>query len=145
MDDDFDALVGEIVDRMTEAFKDAVRQSSDPDLRPRSEDTGPDNDWRDVRGSNAEHKQAHDSVLALAEQEVIDGILPVIHGVVDKLRAGEFNVRTEGAYFDKFMDRIVSEGVRCASQAPADSPQRVRARRRQDRPLNKVVFGRTRP
>lgn len=48
----------------------------------------------------------------------------------------------EGVGFDKFMDRIlVSEGHLRAPAREEDSPQRRRAARHQDRPLNKIRFG----
>lgn len=48
----------------------------------------------------------------------------------------------EGVGFDKFMDRIlVNEGHLRAPTREEDSPQRRRAARHQDRPLNKIRFG----
>lgn len=45
----------------------------------------------------------------------------------------------EGFAFDKFMDSIlISENVRKGPRTVADSPQRIRAKRNQDRPANRT-------
>jgi len=52
--------------------------------------------------------------------------------------------RFEGAdHFDKFMGRILSESVeqRARLTVQADSPQRLRAARRQERPLGRIRMG----
>jgi ribosome-binding protein aMBF1 (putative translation factor) len=56
---------------------------------------------------------------------------------MDRRRLGE------AAGFNKFMDRIlVEEGHnRVAPKHEEDSPQRLRAARHQDRPLNKIRYG----
>lgn len=47
----------------------------------------------------------------------------------------------EGFTFDKFMDSIlISENVRKGPRCVADSPQRIRAKRNQDRPANKTFI-----
>lgn len=47
-----------------------------------------------------------------------------------------------GGGFDKFMDRIlINEGRLRVPDREEDSPQRRRAARHQDRPLNKIRFG----
>lgn len=52
-----------------------------------------------------------------------------------------FSVR-EGTNFNKFIDQIlVSEGHNRVLRKETDSPQRIRAARHQDRPLNKIRFG----
>jgi hypothetical protein len=52
-------------------------------------------------------------------------------------------MRNEGAgEFDKFMDRIlINEGHHRLAARDDDSPQRRRAARHQDRPLNKIRYG----
>ncbi len=48
----------------------------------------------------------------------------------------------EGVNFDKFMDKIlISEGAGRKATPVETSPQRIRAARHQDRPLNKTRFG----
>jgi len=48
----------------------------------------------------------------------------------------------ESVPFDKFMDKIlINEGVGVIRQKQEDSPQRIRAARHQDRPLNKIRYG----
>jgi hypothetical protein len=89
-DDEHDLHVGEIVEKMLEAFERAVENSSDPDLKPPYEDTGEHNDWRDVRPSNARAKQAWKSIFTFAAQDVVDGLTPVIEKVVQRLRDGEY-------------------------------------------------------
>jgi len=45
---------------------------------------------------------------------------------------------TEGAEFDKFMDRILSEEHPKGMAVLVDSPQRIRAARNQERPLGRI-------
>jgi hypothetical protein len=48
----------------------------------------------------------------------------------------------EGNCFDKFMDRIViAEGHGRVIKKQPDSPQRIRAARHQDRPMNRTYYG----
>jgi hypothetical protein len=45
----------------------------------------------------------------------------------------------EGLSFDKFMDSIlISENIRQGPKTMPDSPQRIRAKRNQDRPANRT-------
>lgn len=85
--DDGDEL--EIVDRMVEAFKLGLRNSSDPALRSEYEDTGEHNDWLDVGPVNKRHESAYMARVAKVEQEVLDGILPVVQEALRKLREYE--------------------------------------------------------
>lgn len=49
----------------------------------------------------------------------------------------------ESFTFDKFMDSIlISENKRVPLRCEPDSPQRIRAKRNQERPLGRIRFGR---
>jgi hypothetical protein len=51
--------------------------------------------------------------------------------------------KEEGVNFDKFMDSIlISENRRSPIKCEPDSPQRIRAKRNQERPLGRIRFGR---
>lgn len=61
---------------------------------------------------------------------------------IDRRRMGEGKDPASVAEFDKFMDRIlIDEGQNRPAVKQEDSPQRKRAARHQDRPLNKIRFG----
>lgn len=59
----------------------------------------------------------------------------------DKAAEDRMDSNRLGEGFDKFMDRIlIQEGAGRRPPALADSPQRLRQQRRQERPLGRTIF-----
>lgn len=75
----------------------------------------------------------------VVEEKLIDDRASMTDFTNDVRRDGNFE---ECSVFDKFVDQIlIKEGHNRVKQHEYDSPQRKRAARHQDRPLNKIRFG----